>query len=197
MVFPVTGPRLPCPLSTNGCAEPRLRRHFCRGRSFRLSRQDSARLCSAPRCDAPYADRGPSWGENVQVLPCRKREFVSQKLFVGNLAFATSEALLRETFEQYGEVSEVRCVVDRDTGRSRGFGFVTMGSAEDARRAMQELDGSTLDGREIRVNEAEQRRDGGGGGGRGGFSGGGGGGGGRGGSRGGRDGGRGGRDDRW
>jgi RNA recognition motif-containing protein len=130
---------------------------------------------------------------------------MSPKVFVGNLAFDTSEETLREAFAQFGEVVEVRCIADRETGRSRGFAFVTMATAEQARDAIASIDGSLIDGRNVRANEAEDRRDsrgggggGGGGGGRGGFGGGGGGGrggfggGGGGGGRGGRSGGGGG-----
>src|SRR5688572_26568257 len=112
---------------------------------------------------------------------------MSQKVFVGNLSFDTNEETLRDAFSQFGEVVEVRCIVDRDTGRSRGFAFVTMGSAEQARDAIAGIDGQSIDGRNVRANEAEDRRGGGGGGG-GGFGGGGGGGGGRSGGGGGRGG---------
>jgi cold-inducible RNA-binding protein len=101
---------------------------------------------------------------------------MSQKVFVGNLSFDTREDTLRDAFSQFGEVVEVRCIVDRDTGRSRGFAFVTMGTAEQARDAIAGIDGQSIDGRNVRANEAEDRRGGGGGGG-GGFGGGGGGGG--------------------
>jgi RNA recognition motif-containing protein len=139
---------------------------------------------------------------------------MGNRLYVGNLAFSTSEDILQQAFEAHGEVTDVKVVLDRDTGRSRGFGFVTMGDDESAQRAISEMNGAMLDGRALRVNEAEERGGrsgggrggfGGGGGGRGGFGGGGGGrggfggggGGGRGG-RGGRGGGRGGFDgDRW
>jgi heterogeneous nuclear ribonucleoprotein A1/A3 len=91
---------------------------------------------------------------------------MSNKLFVGGLSWDTNDESLRNAFSRYGEVVEAKVVTDRDTGRSRGFGFVTMGSAELMRTAMREMDGSTLDGRSIRVNEAQDK--GGGGGGRGG-----------------------------
>ena len=108
---------------------------------------------------------------------------MSKKLYVGNLPFSTSEAELRELFEQHGSVESVNVITDRETGRPRGFAFVEMedGAADAAMRA---LDGSQLGGRSLRVNEAHDRRGGGGGGG-GGFRGGRGGGGGGGGYRGG------------
>ncbi len=111
---------------------------------------------------------------------------MAKKLFVGGLSWNTGDAELRGAFERHGEITEARVVLDRETGRSRGFGFVNFvdGAAADA--AIRELDGASLDGRTIRVNEAEQKpRDGGGGGGRGGGYGGGGGGGGYGGGGGG------------
>jgi RNA recognition motif-containing protein len=112
---------------------------------------------------------------------------MSNRLYVGNLSFHTSEETLRSAFEAFGRVDRVDLPTDRETGRLRGFGFVTMGSADDAERAKNQMHGSTLDGRALRVDTAEERRGGsggggggGGGGGRGGFSrGGGGGGGGR------------------
>lgn len=119
------------------------------------------------------------------------------RLFVGNLSFNTTEESLREAFAADGrQVEDVAIITDRATGRPRGFAFVTMGSEDDARAAVQALDGQSIDGRSVRVNEAEERPPrGGGGGGYGGGGGGyGGGGGGRGGGGGGgRNGGRGGR----
>jgi len=100
------------------------------------------------------------------------------KLFVGGLSWDTSDHSLAEAFEAYGEVTDAKVITDRDTGRSRGFGFVTFAQAADASTAMQALDGANLDGRTIRVNEANERPRGGGGGGGGGPRGGGGGGGG-------------------
>jgi RNA recognition motif-containing protein len=114
---------------------------------------------------------------------------MSKKLFVGGLSWDTNDAGLRDAFAAFGDVVEAKVILDRDTARSRGFGFVTLSDAGSAEKAMQEMDGSTLDGRQIRVNEAQEKQRGGGGGGGGGGGRGGGGGGGRGG------GGRGG--DRW
>ncbi len=98
-------------------------------------------------------------------------------IYVGNLSFDTTDSGLRAAFEAHGEVSSAQVITDRDTGRSRGFGFVEMPSDEEARAAMTALDGSDLDGRQIKVNQARprgDRRGGGGGGGRGGYGGGGG-----------------------
>ena len=126
---------------------------------------------------------------------------MSTRLYVGNLSFQSTVDSVRAAFQEAGEVSDVHVVTDRETGRSRGFAFVTMGSPAEAQRAIQQLNGALLDGRPLRVNEAEERpRGGGGGGGFGGGGFGGGGGGGRGGDRrgGGRDrGDRGDRGDRW
>ena len=108
------------------------------------------------------------------------------KLFVGGLSFSTSNERLREVFAAVGAVESASVVTDRDTGRSRGFGFVEMATPEEAEQAISRLNGSTLDGRTIQVEKAKTPGAGGcerrGGGGRGGF----GGGGGRGGSRPGR-----------
>jgi len=110
-------------------------------------------------------------------------------LYVGNLSFQTGDMELRSAFEQHGQVDEARVISDRETGRSRGFGFVEMPNDEEANAAISALNGANLQDREISVNEARPRTDrkpgGGGGGGYGGGGGGGygGGGGGRGGSR--------------
>ncbi len=105
---------------------------------------------------------------------------MNTRLYVGNLSFNTTADGVRTAFQDFGTVSDVHLVTDRETGRSRGFAFVTMGTTEEAAKAIEGMDGKTLDGRPLRVNEAEQRqaRGGGGGGGGGGFRGGGGGGGG-------------------
>src|SRR3954453_19542414 len=111
---------------------------------------------------------------------------MGNRLYVGNLSFNTNEDTLRDAFSQIGETNEVKVVMDRETGRSRGFAFVTMSDSDGARKAIAQLDGTLLDGRPLRVNEAEERNSGGGGGrsgGGGGGYGGGGGGGGGGGSR--------------
>ena len=96
------------------------------------------------------------------------------RLYVGNLPFSVDESTLRSLFEQNDrKVEEVKLITDRDTGRPRGFGFVEMGSSEDADKAIRELDGYQLEGRALKVNEARERTTGGGrGGGRGGFRGG-------------------------
>jgi cold-inducible RNA-binding protein len=143
-----------------------------------------------------------------RTAPSREEVKIRQmnnRLYVGNLSFHTTEDVLQAEFAKFGEVAEVKLMIDRETGRSRGFAFVSMATEEGAKGAIAQMNGAMLDGRPLRVNEAEDRRGGaggggggrrfgGGGGGRGGFGGGGdrggfgGGGGGRGG-RGGRGGG--------
>lgn len=104
--------------------------------------------------------------------PCSNSSFSRgeclKNIFVGNLNFNTSEADLRQLFEAYGQVDRVSILTDRETGRSRGFGFVEMVSAEDAEKAIAALNGSQLGGRTLNVNEARPKTErGGGGGGRG------------------------------
>jgi RNA recognition motif-containing protein len=109
---------------------------------------------------------------------------MGNRLYVGNLSFSTSSDTLRDAFAAYGEVTDVHLVTDRQTGQPRGFGFVTMGTSQAAQAAIAGMNGSNLDGRALRVNEAEERQGGGGGPrGGGGFGGGGRGGGGGGGRR--------------
>ena len=87
------------------------------------------------------------------------------KLYVGNLSYDTSDEGLRSVFAQYGEVTSASVVMDRDTGRSRGFGFVEMTDEDGARAAEMALNGTELDGRALKVNEARPRENSGGGGG--------------------------------
>ena len=101
------------------------------------------------------------------------------KIFVGNLSFRSTEDDLRDLFAQHGEVSEAVIITDRQTGRSRGFGFVTMDDDAQANTAIEAINGTDFDGRAINVNEARPKTEGGGrrgGGGGGGYGGGGGGG---------------------
>ena len=101
---------------------------------------------------------------------------MNTKLFVGNLSFKTTENDLQDTFAAHGTVVEANLMTDRTTGRPRGFAFVTMGSPEDAQKAIEALNGAALDGRNLTVNEARPKEDrafsggGGGKGGRGGYS---------------------------
>lgn len=117
----------------------------------------------------------------------RRSPKVGKKLYVGNLSYDTSDSKLQEMFEEYGAVQSAQVIMDRDTGHSKGFGFVEMSSDQEAQAAITGLNGKEAGGRSLTVNEAKPREDRGGGrsgGGRGGY--GGGGGGGRGGYGGGR-----------
>jgi len=99
------------------------------------------------------------------------------KIYVGNLPWRATDAQLTQLFGAHGEVVDARIVTDRETGRSRGFGFVTMANADAAQNAIRALNGHSLEGRSLVVNEAREQQGGGGGGGGGGFRRGGGGGG--------------------
>lgn len=124
---------------------------------------------------------------------------MGNKLYVGNLAYSMRDDSLQQTFSEFGTVTSARVMMDRDTGRSKGFGFVEMASEQEAQAAIRGMHGQSVDGRALVVNEARPREErpggfGGGGGSRGGYGGGGGGGGGYGGGNrsGGYGGGRGG-----
>ncbi|MFO1326356.1 MAG: RNA-binding protein [Rubrivivax sp.] len=112
---------------------------------------------------------------------------MGNKLYVGNLAYSVRDDSLQQAFSQFGHVASAKVMMDRETGRSKGFGFVEMGSDAEAQAAINGMNGQPLEGRAVVVNEARPREDrpggfgggGGGGGGRGPYGGGGGGGGGR------------------
>ncbi len=109
---------------------------------------------------------------------------MGNKLYVGNLAYSVRDESLHQAFSQFGTVTSAKVMMDRDTGRSKGFGFVEMGSDAEAQSAINGMNGQALEGRAVVVNEARPREErpggfGGGGGSRGGYGGGGGGGGGR------------------
>ena len=87
---------------------------------------------------------------------------MSKRLFVGGLSWGTQDEGLREKFAEFGEVTDAKVIMDRETGRSRGFGFVTYAEDADADRAVAEMDGAEFDGRRLNVNEARERRDRGG-----------------------------------
>ena len=91
---------------------------------------------------------------------------MSNKIYVGNLPFSSTEDELRSVFATHGDVESVNLIMDRDTGRPRGFAFVEMADSTAASNAIRALDGSELGGRNLRVNEAEDKRRGGGFGGR-------------------------------
>jgi RNA recognition motif-containing protein len=96
---------------------------------------------------------------------------VTKKLYVGNLPFSMTEESLRDLFEQHGQTQSVNVITDRETGRSRGFGFVEFETQESAQAALAALDGKEIEGRPLRVNEAHERQSRGGGGGGGGYGG--------------------------
>jgi RNA recognition motif-containing protein len=87
---------------------------------------------------------------------------LSNKLYVGNLSFSTTEEELREIFEKHGTLVSVKVITDRETGRSRGFGFVEYEDASSATEAQNSVNGQQLGGRDLRVNEAHDKREGGG-----------------------------------
>jgi cold-inducible RNA-binding protein len=83
---------------------------------------------------------------------------MSTNIYVGNLTFDTDSAQLESLFAQHGQVTSAQVIMDRDTGRSRGFGFVEMASSEEAQAAISTLDGKDMDGRQLTVNLAKERR---------------------------------------
>ena len=91
----------------------------------------------------------PTWGEG--------NKFMSMKLYVGNLSFDTSSSELQGLFAQTGKVENVNLIEDRETGRSRGFGFIEMSTAEEGAAAIQKFNGHEVGGRALKVNEAKQR----------------------------------------
>jgi RNA recognition motif-containing protein len=97
---------------------------------------------------------------------------MGKKLYVGNLAYGVSSSDLQQMFEAHGAVQSAQVITDRDTGRSKGFGFVEMGSEQDAQAAITALNGQPADGRNLTVNEAKPREERGSGGSRGGYGGG-------------------------
>ncbi len=99
---------------------------------------------------------------------------MGKKLYVGNLTYGVTDSALEAMFAAHGTVQSAQVIMDRETGRSKGFGFVEMGSDQEAQAAIQVLNGKEVDGRALTVNEAKPREDRGGGGGRGGYGGGGG-----------------------
>src|SRR5262245_22197256 len=110
----------------------------------------------------------PGSKQSVSGATQSSKNRMGNRLYVGNLAYSTMDQQLQEAFAEFGEVVSASVVIDRATGQSRGFGFVEFNSAEEAERAIESLNGSTLDGRSITVNVARERRPTGGGGGGGG-----------------------------
>lgn len=94
---------------------------------------------------------------------------MGKRLYVGNLSYGTTDATLQQMFEQHGTVVSAQVIQDRDTGRSKGFGFVEMGSDQEAQAAIAAMNGQQMDGRALTVNEARPKTEGGGGRDRGGY----------------------------
>src|SRR5271166_2627361 len=146
---------------------------------------DSGRLPLAHACrpGCVFVGRGSPdhGGRRSEFLS--GRPFMGKKLYVGNLPYSVTDSDLQQMFEAYGAVQSAQVIMDRDTGRSKGFGFVEMGSDQEAQAAIAALNGKEVEGRSLTVNEARPKTEGGGGrggsgggGGRGGYGGGGGGG---------------------
>ena len=116
------------------------------------------------------------------MMSCPQEALVAAKLYVGNLTYEVTDSTLEAMFAPFGTVQSAQVIMDRDTGRSKGFGFVEMGSSQEAQAAIDAMNGKEVDGRKLTVNEARPREErrpgggggGGGGGGRGGYGGGGG-----------------------
>src|SRR5258708_2719081 len=115
----------------------------------------------------------PSRRGSARIGSFVRESFMGKKLYVGNLAYGLNDGDLQRLFEPYGTVQSAQVIMDRDTGRSKGFGFVEMGSDAEAQAAITGMNGQEVDGRNLTVNEARPKPEGGGaGGGRGGFGGG-------------------------
>jgi len=160
-----------------------------RGDFSELARSQLFRACSSlywaredsspePIVDSELAVNGTSWFRSDSPTHSRataaprsrwsgaaKERELSKKLYVGNLPFSVTESDLRSLFQSHGAVESVNVIMDRETGRARGFAFVEMQEASDAANAIRALDGTDMGGRSLRVNEAQDKRGGGGGGG--------------------------------
>ena len=113
----------------------------------------------------PDPDGSAEGGLQQPSLNESHSDIMGNRLYIGNLSYNADGTSLRSLFGTCGEVTDVHIVQDRETGQSRGFGFITMGTAAEAAKAISTLDGSLFDGRALRVNEAEERQNRGGGGG--------------------------------
>jgi RNA recognition motif-containing protein len=108
--------------------------------------------------------RNPISGNSLTADEAYETSHMNSKLYVGNLSFKTTEAALRDAFGQFGNVTDVYVATDRETGRPRGFAFVTFSTAEESKMAIEKMNGVDLDGRAITVNEARPKEENGGGG---------------------------------
>ena len=124
----------------------------------------------------PVAIQSDSRNPRRKDSACKNTNIMGSKLYVGNLSFNTTEAELKSLFSAAGDVTEASLMIDRETGKSRGFAFVTMSSDAEAQEAISQFSGKSIGGRSLTVNEARPREEGGGGGGGRKFGGGGGGG---------------------
>src|SRR5207248_10954094 len=130
-------------------------------------------LCCLPRAGMSASFAGPSKVKHVGSLPLSNEDIMGRKLYVGNLGYGVDSAALEALFTPHGSVQSAQVITDRDTGRSKGFGFVEMGSDAEAQAAIAALNGQEHGGRALTVNEAKPKENRSGGGG---FGGGGGGG---------------------
>jgi hypothetical protein len=131
------------------------------------------------RTDTKWLGEMPGIYPQILVKTPFLEAHMGKKLYVGNLTYGVTDSNLLQMFEPHGTVQSAQVIMDRDTGRSKGFGFVEMGSDQEAQAAIAALNGKEVDGRSLTVNEAKPRTEGGGGrggsgGGRGGYGGGGG-----------------------
>ena len=108
--------------------------------------------------------RNPISGNSLTADEAYETSHMNSKLYVGNLSFKTTEDALRDAFSQFGNVTDVYVATDRETGRPRGFAFVTFSTAEESKLAIEKMHGVDLDGRAITVNEARPKEENGGGG---------------------------------
>lgn len=127
------------------------------------------------RITLPRGEGSKSEGRPLKAVPggdAEREGSMAKKLFVGGLSWDTTDEGLRQAFAVHGEITEAKVITERDSGRSRGFGFVTFAQDEDAKAAMSKTDGTSLDGKTIKVNEAQEKSPRGGGRPGGGFGGG-------------------------
>lgn len=108
------------------------------------------RIRGAKSGEPRHRPGSPRWGRRVTLVQV-------MNIYIGNLPYSTDDVQLKEIFESFGAVTTARVIFDRDTGRSKGYGFVEMSDPEDAKKALSELDGSIVGGRTLRVNEALPR----------------------------------------
>ena len=132
------------PLAHNACSTPR------------SVRWRDRRICFS-HCLWLLVFEQPSRGVSPRRYEAQRSTDLSTNIYVGNLAFSTNNADLEALFAEHGEVTRAQVITDRDTGRSRGFGFVEMASADEANEAMRALNGRNVDGRDLKVNQAKER----------------------------------------